>query len=334
MRKFRGLKLFSGRKIILGFTLLLIVGLLMGCGSTDEVKLGIVQIVEHPSLDASREGFLDVLAENGYKEGEKLSVDYQNAQGDQPTLQTIANKFVADKVDLVLAIATPSAQTMASATEEIPIMFTAVTDPVAAGLVETMEKPNTNLTGTSDLPAGDPIKEQLKIFEEFGLNVQKVGVIFNTSEKNSEVQVERAREVAPELGLELVEAVATNSSEVLNAAQSLIGKVDAIYVPTDNTVVSALESVIQVAEAEKLPLVVGEGDSVARGGLATKGIDYYTLGRKTGEMALEVINGKEPAAMEVIRLQPEGLILNKGAAERMGVTITEEILEKAVKVYE
>ncbi|MGB9887385.1 MAG: ABC transporter substrate-binding protein [Moorellales bacterium] len=298
----------------------------------EPIKLGIIQIVEHPSLDQARQGFLDVLAEHGYKDGEKLAVDYQNAQGDMTIANTIAKKFVSDGKDLVLAIATPTAQAMANATKDIPILITAVTDPVAAGLVQSLEKPNTNVTGTTDM---NPVREQLALFKDLAPQAKKIGILYNSSEVNSRVQVDIAKKAAPELGFEIVEGVVTNSSEVLQAARTLADKVDGLYVPTDNTVVSALESVIKVAEEKDLPLVVGEGDSVKRGGLATLGIDYYKLGRQTGEMALRILEqGAKPQDMPVEAQKEYQLILNKKAAANMGVTLPESLLSRAAQVYE
>ena len=298
----------------------------------EPIKLGIIQIVEHPSLDQARQGFLDVLAEHGYKDGEKLAVDYQNAQGDMTIANTIAKKFVSDQKDLILAIATPTAQAMANATKDIPILITAVTDPVAAGLVQSLEKPNTNVTGTTDM---NPVKEQLALFKELAPQAKKIGFIYNSSEVNSRVQLDIAKKAAPELGYEIVEGVVTNSSEVMQAARTLAGKVDAIYVPGDNTVVSALESVIKVAEEKKLPLVAAEGDSVKRGAIATLGIDYYKLGRQTGEMALRILEqGAKPQDMPIEAQKEYQLIINKKAAANMGVTLPESLLSRAAQVYE
>lgn len=295
------------------------------------VKIGVTQIVEHPSLDAARQGFIDALSAAGYKEGEQVVYELKNAQGDQTTAQNIANQFVADKVDLILAIATPTAQAAAQATKDIPILITAVTDPVAAGLVKSMEKPETNVTGTTDM---NPVKEQLELVKKFKPEAKKVGVVFNAGEVNSQVQVNAAKKAAPELGLELVEVSVSNSSEVKQAAQSLVGRVDAIYVPTDNTVVSALESVIQVAEAQKLPLIVGEGDSVKRGGLATYGIDYYKLGYQTGEMAVKVLKGAKPAEMPIESQKELKLTVNLRAAAAEGVTVSEELKKAADEVIQ
>jgi len=319
------------------FLLLLITGaalLLAACGSGESeetVQLGIIQLVEHPSLDASRQGFLDALNENGYIEGENLIVDYNNAQLDQSAMQTISNKFVTEQKDLILAIATPAAQTIAAATKDIPILITAVTDPVDAKLVESMEQPGTNVTGTTDMT---PVGKQLELLLQMAPDTKNVGVIFNAGEDNSQVQVNIARQEAGRLGLNLVEAPVTKTSEVFQAASSLVGRVDAIYVPTDNTVVQALESVIQVAEDNDLPLIVGEGDSVRRGGLATVGIDYYKLGWQTGLMAAEIIKGADPAQMAVQDQEQVDLIINLGAAERMGVEVPQELIDQAVEVVD
>lgn len=295
------------------------------------LKVGITQIVEHPSLDAARQGFIDRMAELGYAEGADVTYDIQSAQGDFATAQTIARKFQSDGVDLILAIATPTAQAAAHIIKDIPILITAVTDPVTADLVESIARPGTNVTGTSDLT---PVKAQLELLKEILPNATRVGVVYNAGEVNSVVQVDIAREAAAQLGLTLVEATAGNSSEVLQAAQSLQGRVDAIYVPTDNTVVSALESVVLVAERAKLPLIAGEADSVAKGALATIGIDYYQLGRQTADIAYRVLQGEDPAEISVEYLEEQNVVVNLGAAQRMGVTIPESVLAKAVEVIE
>ncbi|MFZ5946210.1 MAG: ABC transporter substrate-binding protein [Bacillota bacterium] len=319
--------------------ILLVVGVLItGCGGkqeakeTEKTKIGIVQIVEHPSLDAARQGFLDVLAANGYKEGENLIVDYQNAQGDMPTLNTITQNLASGGNNLLLAIATPSAQAAANATKnnKIPVLFTAVTDPVTAGLVKSMEKPETNLTGTTDMA---PIANQIKMIKEINSAVKNVGVIYNTSEVNSVVQVDLAKAAAKDAGINIVEAVATNSSEVDQAAKSLIGKVEAIYIPGDNTVVSGLEAVIKVAQDNKLLVVATEKDSVARGAVATIGLDYYKLGQQTGEMALKVLSGKaKPQDMPVESQKEKGITVNLKAAAALNVTIPQSLLDKAQEV--
>lgn len=326
------------RVIFTVLAVLLLVGA-AGCGGKEQsspqqqqaqkVKLGVIQIVEHPALDAARKGFLDVLAENGYKDGEKLALDYQNAQGQQDNLQTIANKFAQDKKNLILAIATPSAQVMADKTNEIPILITAVTDPVAAKLVKSMDKPDTNITGTTDM---NPIKEQLQLIKDIVPTVKKVGVIYNSSEINSQVQVKACKDVAPGLGLEIVEAPITASNEVMQGAQSLIGRCDAVYIPTDNMVVAAVASVVKVGESSKLPVFAAEENTVKGGAIGTYGIDYYKLGRQTGEMALRILKGEKPQEMAIESQKELTLTLNPAAAERMGVTLPETLKAKATLI--
>lgn len=285
------------------------------------LKVGISQIVTHPSLDAAREGFKDALADAGYD----VTYDEQNAQGDQSTAASIAGKFASDDLDLILTVATPTAQSIAQVVTDVPVLFTAVTDPVSAGLVESLEAPGGNVTGTSD---ANPVKEQLALINRIAPEAKTVGVVYSSGEVNSEVQVEWAKEAAAELGLEIVEATVSTSSEVQQAVESL--DVDAIYVPTDNNVVSALESVIQVAEAKDIPVIAAEGDSVARGTIATYGISYYELGRQTGEMAVRILeDGADPATMPVETQSELLLYLNKGAAERMGIAIPEDLLAEA-----
>ncbi len=323
--------------LILLLAAVLSVGLI-GCGSettgsdsSETVKLGIIQIVEHPSLDAARSGFLDVLKENGYVEGENLQVDYENAQGDQANLQTIARKFVQQQCDLVLAVATPSAMAMANETTDIPILITAVTDPVSAKLVNSLEKPGTNVTGTTDM---NPVKDQLQLIKDIVPNVKKVGVIYNSSEINSQIQVDIAEEAAPQLGLEIVKMPITASNEVVAAAQSLVGKADAIYLPTDNMVVASVSAVVKVAEDNKIPLFASEQESVKKGAVATVGIDYYELGRTTGEMALRILKGEKPQDMPIESQEGSNIVINMQAAARMGVSIPVEIKEKAHTIIE
>ncbi|RXT13570.1 ABC transporter substrate-binding protein [Ammoniphilus sp. CFH 90114] len=332
---------------VLGFSLALSLSACGGGGSSSQpaatpekpaettevkqLKIGVTQIVEHPALDAARKGFVDYLNENGYKEGEQVTYDFQSAQGDMNTATSIAQKFSGDKVDLILAIATPTAQAAAQATKDIPILITAVTDPVVAKIVPDMDKPGANVTGTSDM---NPIKEQLNLIKEIKPDAKKVGVIYNSGEANSVVQIEQAKALAPELGLELVERAVTNSSEVKQAAESFSG-IDAFYVPTDNTVVSALDTVLMVAEQLKLPVVAGEGESVKNGALVTYGIDYYELGRQTGEMAVRVLNGEaKPADMAIETQKNLQLFVNKKAAERFGITLPQKMLDDADEVIE
>lgn len=289
------------------------------------VEIGITQIVSHTSLDAAREGFKAALADNGYVEGENVTYDEQNAQGDQATATSIANKFAADGKDLVLAIATPTAQAAAQVITDIPILITAVTEPAEAGLVDSWEAPGGNITGTSDLNA---VEEQFGLIKELAPDATTVGIVYSSGEVNSEVQVKLAKAAADKLGLTIKEATITTSGEVQQAANSL--DVDAFYVPTDNNVVAALDALIQVAEAKQVPVVVGEGDSVANGGIATYGFDYEQLGYQTGLMAVKILDeGADPATMPIEKPTDLQLYVNPAAAERMGVTIPQDLLDSA-----
>ncbi|MEF3122166.1 ABC transporter substrate-binding protein [Kocuria flava] len=299
-------------------------------GGAEEATVGISQFVEHPSLDAAREGFVAALEEGGYTEGENLTLDVQNASGDQGTSTNIASNFANSDADLVLAIATPSAQGVAQSVTDKPVLFTAVTDPVEAGLVESLESPGGNVTGTTDM---NPVAEQIALIKQLDPEATSVGIIYSSGETNSQVQVEMAKEAAAEEGLEVVEKAVTNTSEVAQAAESF--DTDAIYVPTDNKVVAGLEAVISAAEAKKIPLIAGEGDSVERGALVTQGIDYEKLGRQTGEMALRILqDGEDPASMPVESQEDTQLIVNLQAAERMGVEVPQEMRENADQVIE
>jgi len=310
---------------------LLVFTFALGVSAAERIKIGITQIVEHPALDAARKGFIDQMAELGYVEGKNVEYDVQSAQGDMNIAQTIAQKFVTDGVDMILALATPSAQAAANVTDTIPILITAVTDPVAAGLVDSIDVPGGNVTGTSDLT---PVAKQLELIQRIKPSVKRIGVVYNAGEINSVVQVDLAKQIAKDMGISIIDAPAANSGGVFQAAQSLVGRVDAIYVPTDNTVASSIESVIMVAESAGLPLVVGEEGMVRRGSLGTVGIDYYQLGRQTARMAVEVLNGASPAAMPIQYLDSDALIINLQAAKAMGIQVPDDVIADAAIVIE
>lgn len=316
--------------------LLVISFFLTGCGGQKKAeqkvfKIGISQFVEHPALDAARDGFIDGLKEAGFEEGKNVTFVIENAQGDFPTAQTIANKFVGEKVDMILAIATPSAQAAANATKDIPILITAVTDPVAAGLVKSLEKPETNVTGTTDM---NPVKEQLELLKEILPDAKNVGILYNAAEANSKVQVDLAKKAAEELNLTIHEATVASSSEVNQAVQSLSGKVDAIYAPTDNTIASAIGAVVKVCNDAKIPVIAAERGMVEGGALATLGIDYYLLGKQTGAIAARVLKGENPAEIPVEGSKEYKLIINKKAAERLGIKIPDGVMAKADEIIE
>ncbi len=308
---------------------------LSGCGSSETdnangdsevktLKVGVTQIVEHPSLDAALEGFQKALEEQGLE----VEYDVQIAQGDQNNNQSIANNFVGDKVDLIFANSTPSALSALNATKEIPIVFTSVTDPVGAGLVTAMDQPGDNITGTTDTHP-DAIPNMVNFMNE-NFSGGTVGVIYNSGEQNSVAQIDLVKEALKGTDLKLAEATVSTSSEVKQAAESLIGKADMFYIITDNTVVSALESVIQVANDEDLPLFVGELDSVKRGGFAGFGFDYGDIGYEAGVMAAQILKGEKKASeLPVQYPQNLKLLINQTAAKEMGIEIKDEWKELA-----
>jgi putative tryptophan/tyrosine transport system substrate-binding protein len=309
---------------------------LAGCGNSEPTKtpenenitIGITQIVEHPSLDDIREGFKEALLESEYAAQKTIKFDEQNAHGDQTNAITIAGKFASEKVNLVLAIATPTAQAAAQSLDTIPVIFSGVTAPLEAGLVESLEKPALNVTGTSDLA---PIAEQIKLITEIVPNVKKIGIVSSSGEINSEVQVNLAKKAAQKLGIEIIVKPVTNTNEVATAAETL-NNVDAIYIPTDNNVVASLEAVLGFAEKTSTPVFSADSESVERGAVATLGIDYKKLGYQTGKMAVRVLEGANPATMPVETISEVTLVVNPTAAKRQGITIPKSVLERADRI--
>jgi putative tryptophan/tyrosine transport system substrate-binding protein len=319
------------KKSLLLVVISMMLGMLVlaGCGSDTssgggdgekQYVIGVTQIVEHPSLDAAFEGFKKALAENGLEEGKNVKFDVQIAQGDPTNSQTIAKNFVGDGVDLIFANSTPSAQHALNATKEIPIVFTSVTDPVGAELVKSFEEPGENITGTTDTHPEAISKTISFITDE--MKAKNIGVIYNSGEQNSVVQAEEVKKLAEEKGAKVVEASVSTSADVKQAAESLVGRVDAIYVPTDNTVVSALESVISVSNDKDIPLFVGELDSMKKGAIAASGFSYEDLGYETGQMAAKILKGeKKPSEINVEYPKNFKLMINKQAAEEQGVEV-------------
>lgn len=318
---------------ILAFLLFGLVLILAACGSSDSSKsegdkkdgdnkdektyvIGATQIVEHPSLNAAYEGFKKALADAGIK----AEFKFQNAQNDATLSTTIAQNFVNDGVDLIFANSTPSAQAAASATKDIPIVFTSVSDPVGAQLIQSMESPGGNVTGTVDLHP-EVIKTTVEFMNK-ELGAKKIGTIYKASEQNSVVQVKQMKDAAKAVGATIHEATVANSSEVKQAAESLADKVDAIYIITDNTVVSTLSSVVDVATANKLPLVVGEFDSVRGGGLLAFGFEYSDIGYQAGKMAAQILKGeKKPSEIPAEYPEKLKLLVNKKYAKQLGIEI-------------
>lgn len=299
-------------------------------GSSEKIRIGISQFVQAPPLDAAVEGFKQAFADAGYVEGEDVEFDLKNANAEVPTASTIAQAFAEDGLDLVLAVATPSAQAAMQNIVDVPVLFTAVTDPVAADLVESSEEPGSNVTGTSDM---NPVDDQIGLIEEIDPDAKKIGVVYSSGEVNSEVQVKLAREAAEKRGMELVEQTVTNANELKQATEAL-GDVDAIYTPSDNLVVSGLGSIISVAEERGILVVGADSEHVKGGAVATIGIDYEKLGYQTGEMAIRVLEGADPATMPVETSKDLELVVNLQAAERLGVTVPQELVDRAASVTE
>ncbi len=317
-----------------GILLTLAMGMVAGCGGDakeskqdGKVQVGIVQLVEHTALDAANRGFVDALAAKGYKEGENIVYDRQNAQADQSNLQNIAQRFANNKVNLICAIATPAAQTVANVTADIPIIATAVTDYKAAKLIKDNAKPGTNVTGTTDM---NPVEAQLDLILKLVPDAKVIGTIYCSSEVNSQLQVDVLKAVAAQKGITVKEATVSTVNDIQQAASSLAGEVQAVYVPTDNVLASAMPTLSIVMEEAKLPVVCGEGGMVKSGGVATLGIDYYKLGMQTGEMAAEILQGKaQPATMAIQAQKDFKVIVNMKIAKKIGLTIPEELLKSA-----
>lgn len=290
--------------------------ILAGCsaGSKDVIQIGINQFVEFGALDDCREGFIKALADAGYVDGKNISIDYQNAQADMATSQSIAKKLASDKKDLIFAIATPSAQASYNATREIPILISAVTDPVIAGIAESMEQPNTNVTGTSDYL---PVERQIALIKKMVPEAKKIGVMYNTSEVNSEVQIDELKKAA--VGYEIITSGITSTNDVKSAISALVNKIDVLYVPTDNLVVSAMPLVAKTATDAKIPVIASEGGSVEAGALATVGINYYKLGYETGKMAAEVLKGKDVSKMPIKIMEETDVFINEDTLEALGM---------------
>jgi len=291
-------------------------------------KVAISQFVEHPSLNAVKEGIVAALADGGLVEGENLTIDYQNAQADFNNLQPISQKIKEGKPDVAVGIATPSAAALVDEITDSPVVFAAVTDPLKEKLVPTLEAPGGNVTGASDSNP-DAINQLMDFIAAEFPDVKKVGLVINKGEPNAVVMAETAAERLAEHGIELVEAPIANSSDIPQAAQSLVGRVDALYVTLDNTVVEAIDILIDTAYNNDLPLFSSDRDTVEAGALATVGFKYYDHGYEVGQMLLEILKeGKNPGDLDVSKPQNLDFIINVGAAAEMGVEVTD-----AMKAY-
>jgi len=314
----------------------LLVSTLLGMATVAGAKtplISVSQFVEHPALNAVFKGFKDDLKENG------VEVEYKdyNAHGNMGTAGQIATQIASDAPTMILAIATPSAQACAKVYDkapqlsDTPMLFTAITDPLAAGLIKNYEKPEGNITGVSNQM---PMDKHLDMIRRFMPELKRLGVMYNTGEVNSVSNVKRIKEAAKERGIKIVDGPVTNSADVYQVAQSLVGKVDAVYVPTDNTVVSALEAVVKICERTQLPLFSADTDSVKRGAIAALGFDYYLHGKQTGAMARKILAGAKPSDLPVEFQKDLSFDINPKAAERMGLKVDKAILDSADTLHE
>ncbi|MGL4668919.1 MAG: ABC transporter substrate-binding protein [Saezia sp.] len=296
-----------------------------------KVTIAITSIVEHPALDAVRDGVKLAMEEAGYHDGKNLRWIYQTAQGNVGTAAQIARKFAGDQPDVIVAISTPSAQTMLASTKKIPIVFSAITDPIGAKLVPSWEASGTNVTGVSNIL---DIPRQIDLILQTLPSAKRVGIIYNPAEANSSYYVQQMQELMPARGLTPVVVAAPRSVDVSTAARSLIGRVDVIYTPSDNNVISAYEGVAQAAMEGKIPLVSADPTSVSRGATVGLGVDYTELGAQTGRMVLRILNGEAPGTIKPERGEKLVLIVNLKAAQAQGFTVPQALIDSADKVIE
>jgi putative ABC transport system substrate-binding protein len=280
-------------------------------------KIGVIQLVQHSALDAAYNGFVDQLKVRGYEDGKNIKIDYQNASGEQANCVTIANQLVSERNDLILAIATPAAQAVANATESIPVLITAVTDPASANLVDSNELPGRNVTGTSDLT---PCAAQIDLIKQLFPEAKHIAIMYCSSEENSIVQANLAIAECEKIGLTYETATVSNTNEIQQVTQSLVGKVDAIYIPTDNMMASSIATVSMITNEAKIPVICGEDGMTQGGGLCTYGINYYELGKLTGDMAADILEGKsKPETTPIQYLQHFDFSYNADTAEALGI---------------
>lgn len=288
-----------------------------GKESKDNFKIGITQIVAHPALDSAREGFKDAIKESGLN----VTFDEKNANGEVATANMIANNFVTEKVDLIYAIATSTAQSAAQATNKLPVVFSAITDPEAAGLIKE------NVTGISDRVN---VKQQLELLLKLDSKIKKVGVIYNSSEQNSKVQVDDLKKAASKLGITIVEKSVTQVSEIPQASEALVRESDALYLPTDNLVASVVNLITEKATAAKKVAFGAEAAHVKGGALITQGIDYYEMGKEAGKIAVEILkNGKKPSEIKFKKMDLNDIVINNKTLAAIGINLPEDIKSKA-----
>ena len=290
--------------------------------------IGLLQYTAHPSLDSISQGIIDTLAENGYVDGESITLDFQNGQGDQSNLNTMSTRFVSNDADLMIAVATPAAMAVANASSNIPVLLGAVTDPENVDLVDSNEEPGGNVTGISDM---SPINQQLDLIRQIQPEAETIGLLYSSSEDNSILQANLAEEMAAEYGFETIKRTVSSTNDVAQVTQQLVTEVDAIWTPNDNVVASAFPSVLEVSNEAQIPVYPAVDMMVAQGGLATLGLNQYQIGVKAGEMAVELLEGDiEPATAPVRFAEETDLVINYETAELLNITIPESLAEDAI----
>ena len=294
-----------------------------------KVKLGVLQLLSHPALDAIYQGLQDELKKEGYEVGKNLEIDFQNAQGDQSNLASMSEKLVSGGNDILVGITTPATLALANNTKETPIIMGGITYPVEAGLIASESKPGNNITGVSDRT---PIKQQLEIMKQVLPNMKKVGILYTSSEDNSVKQAEEAEKAAKELGLEVKVSTIANTNDIQQVTESLASQVDAIFVPIDNTIASAMATVVQVTDAVKIPVFPSADTMVADGGVLGVGVDQYQIGVETAKMVVKVLKGAKPADTPITLANKGVVYVNEEKAKKLGITILESILKDAQKV--
>lgn len=309
---------------------------LFGCNTQTKKEkiyhIGVTQLMTNPGIDAIREGFISEMTKLGYKDSVNIKYTFGNSQGDNTVAQSIAKKFVNDKCDMIFAITTPTAQVCAQEIKgtNIPLVFGAVTDPVSAGLVNSLESPGSNITGTSDRW---PTSAQFDLLLQLVPSVKRIGVIYNPGETNSESNIKEVEQVCKNKNLQLIKVAVSNTSEVYAAAQSLVGKIDAFYVSADNTVITAMDAVIKISEKNRIPLLPGVSSNVEQGGFGTLGPNYFDVGVEAAKIVDRIIKGEKPADIPVSTAKNFEYFFNLKSAKATGVVIPEDLLKKASKIY-